>query len=71
LEVTRQGLLIVDLEQQVQDEKKILQQICDAKIQDEAFVAFQDAVIEKLEAKVEENNNKYVAQDKIKELKVV
>jgi polyribonucleotide nucleotidyltransferase len=56
LEVTRQGLLIVDLEEQVQDEKKILQQVCDAKLQAEAFIAFQDAVIEKLEAKVEENN---------------
>lgn len=58
--------MIVDLEEQVQDEKKIVQQIHDAELQDEAYLAFQDAVVEELEAKVKKSNNKDVAQDKIK-----
>lgn len=72
LEVTRQRLLIVDLEEQVREEKTMVQQIRDAKLQDEAYLAFQDEVIEELEAKVQENtNNKDVAQVKIKELEVL
>jgi uncharacterized coiled-coil protein SlyX len=43
-----------------------------SKIEHEAYLAFRDVVIEELEANVEENNKKIVAQqEKIKELKVL
>jgi hypothetical protein len=55
--------LIDDLEEQVWDGKKIMQQLRTAKIQHETYLAFQDTVIKDLEAVGEE----ITAQDKIKE----
>jgi uncharacterized coiled-coil protein SlyX len=62
LVLTRQGLLIDDLEEQVQDEKKIVQQVCNKKIQHESYLAFQDAVIEELEEEVDEMNKEGTAK---------
>jgi hypothetical protein len=61
LEVTR-CLSIDDLEEQVWDRQKIVQQSRNDKIQHEINLAFRDAVIEELEASVEENNKKDAAQ---------
>jgi hypothetical protein len=55
--------LIDDLEEQVWDGKKIMQQLRTDKIQHETYLAFQDTVIKDLEADGEE----ITAQDKIKE----
>ena len=69
--VARQSLLIDDLEEQVREEKMMAQQLRNDKIQHEIYLAFQDLVIEELEANVEGNNKKDVAQqDKIKDLEV-
>jgi hypothetical protein len=51
LEVKRQCLLIVDLEEQVRDEKKTTTNVMPSLKMME-FLPFQDAVIEELEAKV-------------------
>jgi hypothetical protein len=54
MEVTRRRLLLDDFEEQVRNEKKIVQQLQNDKIQQESYLSFQDAVIEELEANVEE-----------------
>jgi hypothetical protein len=46
------------LEEQVQDKKKIVQQVCDKKIQHESYLAFKNVVIEELEAEIDEINKK-------------
>jgi hypothetical protein len=72
LEVTRQRLLLNDSEEQFWDEKKIVQQLRNDKIQHETCLAFPDAVILELEANLEENSKKYVAQqENIKDLEVL
>jgi hypothetical protein len=71
-EVTRQRHLIHNLEEQVRDKKLLVQQLRHDRLQQETYLAFQDMMIEELEAKVEIMNRKDVAQkEKIKELEVL